>query len=84
MGARKQVPENIVEIYLGCPYCSWPLASTAATCCGEAGHGEIMFLVKDEPYLSDEFHDQFEIVKEGRDCGCEKTCHCEPESTEER
>lgn len=80
---RTKILQSQVIEQICCPYCYNELSGENAACCGEAGHGEKMFALDDDSswMTQDEFDKVYEIE---RDCGCEKTCFCEPESTQDR
>jgi hypothetical protein len=84
-----EIHQSEVERQFSCPYCGEKVSEENGACCGEVGHGEDMYLVREELYTLLEFDRTFRVVDDkqevqGRECGCEKTCFCEPESVQDR
>lgn len=79
----KYITPDMFEVENGCPYCGDP-KSQGTPCCGEV-HDEPQYTIIGESHSmsEDDFYFAYEVVDSlPRECACEKTCFCEPESTD--
>lgn len=79
---RKQILSDNVATQFSCPFCFNKLEEDHNFCCGEAGHGEVMYAnASDWSWQTkEEFLVEYEVVDTlPLECGCEKRCRCNDE-----
>lgn len=81
MKAKIKIIESQIIEQFSCPYCGDRVDKDNGACCGEAGHGEMMYATDDDSswMTHDEFYDKYEVEGESNYFNEQ-----EPERTDDR